>query len=71
MVKDQSGGRRAHGVLRRNQRPVSDQMLKDALRRRYDILMVWSRLGRSVVPAANALAELDAAGTYCAGSDRR
>ena len=44
-------------------------MLKDAVRRRYDILMVWSidRLGRSVLHVANALAELDAAGIrlYC------
>jgi DNA invertase Pin-like site-specific DNA recombinase len=39
-------------------------MLKDAVRRRYDILMVWSinRLGRNVLHVANALAELDAAG---------
>ena len=39
------------------------------MRRRYDILMVWSidRLGRSVLHVANALAELDAAGIrlYC------
>ena len=44
-------------------------MLKDAVRRRYDILMVWSidRLGSSVLHVANALAELDAAGIrlYC------
>ena len=39
-------------------------MLKDAVRRRFDVLMVWSidRLGRSVLHVANALAELDAAG---------
>jgi DNA invertase Pin-like site-specific DNA recombinase len=39
------------------------------VRRRYDILMVWSidRLGRRVLHVANALAELDAAGIrlYC------
>jgi DNA invertase Pin-like site-specific DNA recombinase len=48
----------------RDQRPAFDQMLKDAVRRRFDILMVWSidRLGRSVLHVANALAELDAAG---------
>ena len=49
--------------------PHSMQMLKDAVRRRFDILMVWSidRLGRSVLHVANALAELDAAGIrlYC------
>ncbi len=53
----------------RDQRPAFDAMLKDAVRRRYDILMVWSidRLGRSVLHVANALAELDAAGIrlYC------
>ena len=39
-------------------------MLKDAVRQRFDVLMVWSidRLGRSVLHVANALAELDAAG---------
>ena len=44
-------------------------MLKDAVRRRFDMLLVWSidRLGRSVLHVANALAELDAAGIrlYC------
>ena len=53
----------------RDQRPAIDAMLKDAVRRRFDILMVWSidRLGRSVLHVANALAELDAAGIrlYC------
>ena len=46
----------------RDQRPAFDQMLKDAVRRRFD--MVWSidRLGRSVLHVANTLAELDAAG---------
>jgi DNA invertase Pin-like site-specific DNA recombinase len=40
------------------------RMLKDAVRRRFDDLMVWSidRLGRSVLHVANSLAELDAAG---------
>jgi DNA invertase Pin-like site-specific DNA recombinase len=39
-------------------------MLKDAVRRRYDILLVCSidRLGQSVLHVVNALAELDAAG---------
>jgi DNA invertase Pin-like site-specific DNA recombinase len=53
----------------RDQRPAFDAMLKDAVRRRFDVLMVWSidRLGRSVLHVANALAELDAVGTrlYC------
>jgi hypothetical protein len=48
------------GAKGRVQRPAFDAMLKDAVRRRYDILMVWSidRLGRSVLHVANALAEL-------------
>src|ERR1700681_3742252 len=57
------------GAQRRDQRPAVDAMLKDAVRRRYDILMVWSidRVGRSVLHVANALAELDAGGIrlYC------
>jgi DNA invertase Pin-like site-specific DNA recombinase len=57
------------GARGRDQRPGFDQMLKDAIRRRFDILMVWSidRLGRSVLHVASALAELDAAGVrlYC------
>jgi DNA invertase Pin-like site-specific DNA recombinase len=57
------------GAKGRDQRPAFDAMLKDAVRRRFDILMVWSidRLGRSVLHVANALAELDAAGVrlYC------
>ncbi len=57
------------GAKGRDQRPAFDAMLKDAVRRRYDILIVWSidRLGRSVLHVSNALAELDAAGIrlYC------
>jgi DNA invertase Pin-like site-specific DNA recombinase len=39
-------------------------MLKDATRRRFDVLMFWSidRLGRSTAAVTTALAELDAAG---------
>jgi DNA invertase Pin-like site-specific DNA recombinase len=57
------------GAKGRDQRPAFDAMLRDAVRRRFDTLMVWSidRLGRSVLHVANALAELDAAGIrlYC------
>jgi DNA invertase Pin-like site-specific DNA recombinase len=57
------------GAKGRDQRPAFDRALKDAVRRKFDILMVWSidRLGRSVLHVANALAELDAAGIrlYC------
>ena len=52
------------GAKGRDQRPAFDTMLKEAVRRQFDVLMVWSidRLGRSVLHVANALAELDAAG---------
>lgn len=47
----------------RDKRPAFDKMLKDAMRRRFDVLLVWSmdRLGRSVLHVAKAMAELDAA----------
>ena len=52
------------GAKSRNQRPAFNQMLKDAVRGRFDVLMVWSidRLGRSVLHVASAMAEMDAAG---------
>jgi DNA invertase Pin-like site-specific DNA recombinase len=48
----------------RDKRPAFDQMLKDSMRRRFDVLLIWSmdRLGRSVLHVAQAMAELDAAG---------
>jgi DNA invertase Pin-like site-specific DNA recombinase len=52
------------GAKGRDQRPAFNQMLKDAVRHRFDVLMVWSidRLGRSVLHVASAMAEMDAAG---------
>ncbi len=52
------------GTKGRDNRPAFDQMLKDAVRGRFDVCMCWSidRLGRSVLHVANAMAELDAAG---------
>jgi len=52
------------GSKGRDKRPAFDQMLKDAMRRRFDVLLVWSidRLGRSVLHVSGAMAELDAAG---------
>jgi DNA invertase Pin-like site-specific DNA recombinase len=52
------------GAKGRDKRPAFDQMLKDAVRRKFDVTMCWSidRLGRSVLHVANAMAELDAAG---------
>jgi DNA invertase Pin-like site-specific DNA recombinase len=48
----------------RDKRPAFDAMLKDAMRRRFDVLLIWSmdRLGRSVLHVTQAMAELDAAG---------
>jgi DNA invertase Pin-like site-specific DNA recombinase len=52
------------GAKGRDKRPAFHQMLKDAVRRKFDVTMCWSidRLGRSVLHVANAMAELDAAG---------
>jgi DNA invertase Pin-like site-specific DNA recombinase len=56
------------GAKGHDQRPAFNQLLKDAVRRRFEVLMVWSidRLGRSVLHVATAMAEMDAAGvTLC------
>src|ERR1700733_115053 len=52
------------GAKDRDKRPGFDAMLKDATRRRFDVLMFWSidRLGRSTAMVATTLAELEAAG---------
>jgi DNA invertase Pin-like site-specific DNA recombinase len=52
------------GAKGRDKRPGFDAVLKDATRRRFDVLMFWSidRLGRSVTSVAAALVELEAAG---------
>lgn len=52
------------GAKGREHRPGFDAMLKDATRRKFDVLMFWSvdRLGRSTAGVATALAELEAAG---------
>lgn len=52
------------GAKGRDKRPGFDAAMKDALRRRFDVLAVWSidRLGRSTATVSTALAELDAAG---------
>jgi DNA invertase Pin-like site-specific DNA recombinase len=52
------------GASGRDKRPAFDTMLKDAARRRFDVLLTWSidRLGRSVLHVAQAMAELEAAG---------
>ncbi len=52
------------GAKGRDKRPGFDEAMKDAVRRRFDVLAIWSidRLGRSTATVATALAELDAAG---------
>src|SRR4051812_5781063 len=52
------------GAKGRDRRPEFDKMLKDAVRRRFDLLAAWSvdRLGRSLPDLVNALKELHEAG---------
>jgi DNA invertase Pin-like site-specific DNA recombinase len=52
------------GAKGRDKRPAFDAALKDAVRRKFDVLMVWSidRMGRSTATVTAALAELEAAG---------
>jgi DNA invertase Pin-like site-specific DNA recombinase len=52
------------GAKGRDKRPDFDRMLKDAVRRRFDVLMAWSvdRLGRSLLDLVGALQELHGAG---------
>lgn len=52
------------GAKGRDQRPAFDRLLKDATRRRFDLVMAWSidRLGRSLQHLVVTLADLQAAG---------
>jgi DNA invertase Pin-like site-specific DNA recombinase len=52
------------GTKGRDRRPGFDAMLRDATRRRFDVLMFWSidRLGRSTAAITAALADLEATG---------
>ena len=52
------------GAKGRDRRPEFDEMLKDAVRRRFDLLAAWSvdRLGRSLPDLVNALKDLHEAG---------
>jgi DNA invertase Pin-like site-specific DNA recombinase len=52
------------GAKGRDQRPGLDQMLKDASRRRFDVVMAWSidRLGRSLADLLTTIEELEACG---------
>jgi DNA invertase Pin-like site-specific DNA recombinase len=52
------------GAKGRDKRPGFGAMLRDATRRRFDVLLFWSidRLGRSTAAVESALAELEASG---------
>src|SRR5262252_2566933 len=52
------------GAKGRENRPGLDQMLKDALRRRFDVVMAWAidRLGRSLIDLLGTIQALEACG---------
>ena len=52
------------GAKGRDQRPGLDQLLKDASRREFDVVMAWAidRLGRSLQDLLNTIAHLEATG---------
>ena len=52
------------GAKGREQRPGLDRMLKDASRRRFDVVMAWAidRLGRSLIDLLGTIQGLEAAG---------
>ena len=52
------------GAKGRDQRPGLDQMLKDAQRRKFDVVMAWAidRLGRSLIDLLGTIETLNACG---------
>jgi DNA invertase Pin-like site-specific DNA recombinase len=52
------------GAKGRDKRPGFDQMLKDASRRKFDVVMAWAidRLGRSLIDLLTTIQHLDAVG---------
>jgi len=52
------------GAKGRDQRPGLDRMLKDASKRRFDVVMAWAidRLGRSLIDLLGTIQDLQAAG---------
>ena len=52
------------GAKGRDQRPGFDQMLKDASRRKFDIVMAWAidRVGRSLIDLLTTITHLEAVG---------
>ena len=60
------------GAKGRDRRPEFDRMLKDAVRRKFDMLAAWSvdRLGRSLPDLVNALKELHRPVSACSFTSR-
>jgi DNA invertase Pin-like site-specific DNA recombinase len=52
------------GAKGRDKRPGLDQMLKDASKRKFDVVMAWAvdRLGRSLIDLLGTIAHLEATG---------
>jgi DNA invertase Pin-like site-specific DNA recombinase len=52
------------GSMGRNDRPGLDEMLEDAQRRRFDVVMAWAidRLGRSLIDLLGTIQQLEACG---------
>src|SRR5262252_6576377 len=52
------------GLKSRNDRPGLDEMLKDAQRRRFDVVMAWAidRLGRSLIDLLGTIQQLESCG---------
>src|SRR6516225_8625594 len=60
------------GSKGRDDRPGLDQMLKDAQRRRFDVVMAWAidRLGRSLIDLLGTIQTLEACGGVVCGDQR-
>jgi DNA invertase Pin-like site-specific DNA recombinase len=63
-VIEQYSDARISGAKGRNQRPGLDAMLKDAQRRKFDVVMAWAidRLGRSLIDLLGTIQTLEACG---------
>jgi DNA invertase Pin-like site-specific DNA recombinase len=61
------------GAKSRDVRPGLDDMLKDAQRRRFDIVMAWAidRLGRSSIDLLGTIQALEAYGVDCTSASSR
>jgi len=63
-VADIYGDAGSSGAKGREQRPGLDALLKDASRRRFDVVMAWAidRLGRSLIDLLGTIQHLEAVG---------